>query len=78
MLRRRSWLIRARSLSVDHGLMVTPLLATTATALFPPSMNRLKLSCRPDGDLPLIWSWIGFDRANAFFGVRATVSFAAL
>ena len=66
------------------GFKVTPLRRITATAFPPavplssPSISWPELSCKPEGDVPLIVSSTGLVRANAFLGVSVTVSFAGL
>ncbi len=64
------------------GYKVTPVRRITTTAFPPavplssPSISRPELSRKPDGGVPLIVSWTGLVRANAFLGVSVTVSFA--
>ncbi len=66
------------------GFKVTPVRRITATAfppavpLFSPSISWPELSCKPEGADPLIVSWTGLVRANAFLGMSVTVSFAGL
>ena len=63
---------------------VTPPRARMAIALLPgwplrsPSISRPTLSCKPDGGTPSTWSCTFLVRANAFLGMRVTVSVAAL
>ena len=66
------------------GFKVTPVRRITATAFPPavplssPSISWPEVSCKPEGDVPLIVSSTGLVRANAFLGVSVTVSFAGL
>ena len=75
---------RTNGFPAAGGFKVTPLRRIKATAFDPaapswsPSMNRPKLSCKPKGAIPRIVSSTALVSANAFLGVRVTVSFAGL
>src|SRR5262245_40168192 len=66
------------------GFKVTRLRRIKATAFDPaapspaPSMNWSELSCKPKGAIPRIVSSTALVSANAFLGVRVTVSLAGL
>ena len=70
--------------AASTGFKETLLPRIKATAFPPavpsllPSISRPEVSCRPEGDVPLIVSSTGLVRANAFLGVSVTVSFAGL